>query len=74
MKYAVASFLALLISLSSFSQKGKDYFLIDSIKYDSLAINDKALIDSLLPKYHKGISHNSSNVKNNKQYEHYFCE
>lgn len=53
MKYALASFLALLISFSSFSQKGKKYFLIDSIEHDSLAINDKALIDSLLPIYHK---------------------
>lgn len=63
MKYALASFLALVISISSFlpteasaqagSQKGKEYFLIDILAYDSLAVSDKALIDSLLPFYHQ---------------------
>jgi serine phosphatase RsbU (regulator of sigma subunit) len=53
MKYAVASLFAILISLSSFSQKGKDYFLLDSVGYDSLSLSDKALLDSILPLYHK---------------------
>ena len=53
MKYALASFLALVISIASFSRKkGKEYFLIDSIHYDSLSKNDKSVFGSLLPIYH----------------------
>ena len=52
MKYAAASFLALVMSFSSFSQKGKEYLLIDSVNYDSLSPNDKIVSDSLLTIYH----------------------
>lgn len=52
MKYVFASLLSLLISLSSFSQKGKEYFLVDSVNYDSLPPQDRAILDSLLPLYH----------------------
>ena len=41
------------LSFSSYSQKGKDYFLVDSINYEMLSKNDKELIDSILPLYHK---------------------
>ncbi len=43
----------ILYGVLSYSQKGKEYFLIDTIAYDSLAVNDKELIDSLLPLYHR---------------------
>ena len=52
MKYAFVSLLALLISISSLSQRGKEYFLVDSVNYDSLPAGDRALLDSLLPVYH----------------------
>src|ERR1035437_2888784 len=41
------------ITFSSYSQKEKNYFLVDSIKYEILSKNDKAVIDSILPLYHK---------------------
>ena len=63
MKYAFASFLALVISISSFSQKkGKEYLLIDSVHYDSLSPNDKVVGDSLLTIYHKA-KHDTSRLR-----------
>jgi len=53
MKYALASFIALIISISSFAQKGKEYFLIDSVNYEGLSPDDKILLDSLLRQYHE---------------------
>src|ERR1051326_286837 len=52
MKFAFA-LLCTLFSLLSFSQKGKEYLLVDSVLYDSLSANDRHLLDSLLPAYHK---------------------
>lgn len=39
--------------LPGFSQSGKSYFLVDSVDIASLQPGDKALLDSLLPAYHK---------------------
>ena len=44
----------LLLCINSFSQrKGKEYFLIDSLVYDSLTQVDRQALDSLLALYHK---------------------
>src|ERR1051325_5111747 len=54
MRIAILLLTALLLPAICFSQKkDKRYFLIDSITYDSLSPNDKAVIDSILPLYHK---------------------
>lgn len=62
MKYAVASFFALAFSFPSLAQKGKEYFLIDSLNYDSLSPADRSALDSLLPIYHRA-NHDTSRLK-----------
>src|SRR6185503_8429796 len=57
------AFLCILLSLSYLLpteayaqagfQKGKEYLLVDSVEYDSLSVNDRFVLDSLLPVYHK---------------------
>jgi serine phosphatase RsbU (regulator of sigma subunit) len=56
MKRIIVIVICSLLCVPSFSQKGKEYFLIDSISYETMAPNDKAVLDSLLPLYHKAKS------------------
>jgi tetratricopeptide (TPR) repeat protein len=46
-------FVFTLLVLPCFSQSGKNYYLVDSLDAASLQPGDKALLDSLLPLYHK---------------------
>ncbi len=52
MRIYLVILICLLGPIFSFGQKGKEYFLIDSIDYEAMAPNDKAVLDSLLPLYH----------------------
>ena len=56
MKKLYVILLFLVSGVPANAQKGKEYFLIDSINYEALAPGDKALIDSLLPLYHKALN------------------
>ena len=46
----------------AYAQKGKEYFLIDSINYETLSQDDKYMLDSLLPLYHKA-KHDTSKLR-----------
>ncbi|HET6243925.1 MAG: tetratricopeptide repeat protein [Bacteroidetes bacterium] len=35
------------------NQQGREYFLVDSVNYNELPLHDKAILDSLLPLFHK---------------------
>ncbi|MBI3501572.1 MAG: tetratricopeptide repeat protein [Bacteroidetes bacterium] len=62
MKKVFSIVVFLFFCLISFSQKGKEYLLIDSINYSSLSSADKHALDSLLPIYHKA-THDTARLK-----------
>lgn len=49
----ILGFLFLFLATASTAQKGKEFYLIDSINTNELDPGDKALIDSVLSLYHK---------------------
>jgi tetratricopeptide (TPR) repeat protein len=56
MRYFLSLLLILLCCFSlSAQKKGKEYFLVDSVNYDSLPAGDKVTLDSLLPLYHAAV-------------------
>lgn len=62
MKHALILLLAFSISFFSLAQKGKEYWLLDSINYDLLSPADRSTLDSLLPLYHKAM-HDTTRLK-----------
>lgn len=62
MKRVFTSLVVFIFSFSLFPQKSKNYFLLDSVDYDSLSPADRSALDSLLPLYHKA-THDTMRLK-----------
>ena len=57
MKKIILTYLIFTLSVYSYAQdKNKDWYLIDGIKESALSPDDKILLDSILPLYHKTTS------------------